>query len=206
MDELLANPEVEVVGIYTPDHLHAEHVIQALRAGKHVICTKPFVNNLSRAKEILAAQQQSGKRVMIGQSSRFFAPFARQRKHFETGAFGDIITIEAYYNADHRWFLKKGWAKDRRVQMAFWRPEPSRRSHALVFAGYRGSHGLLVTQQKRPRAWAETCDTFQFIFKSPAEFPRASAALTTARSSARTRQQHELHSPLRQRRQPGRLL
>src|SRR3954463_9646546 len=51
IDELLANQNVEVVGVYTPDHLHADHVIKSLRAGKHVICTKPFLNNLSRAKE-----------------------------------------------------------------------------------------------------------------------------------------------------------
>lgn len=111
LDELLANKNVDVVGIYTPDHLHAEHVISALRAGKHVLCTKPFLNDLSRAQEVLDAQRQSGKAVMVGQSSRFFAPFSRQRRHFESGAFGDIITLEAYYNADHRWFLKKGWAK-----------------------------------------------------------------------------------------------
>src|SRR5579863_7179731 len=110
-EELLANKRVDVVGIYTPDHLHSTHVIQALRAGKHVICTKPFLNDLSEAKVVLAMQKKSGKAVMVGQSSRFFAPFARQRKHFETGAFGGIVTLEAYYNADHRWFLKKGWAK-----------------------------------------------------------------------------------------------
>src|SRR6185312_9374955 len=44
IDVLLADPAVDVVGIYTPDHLHAEHVIRVLRAGKHVICTKPFLN------------------------------------------------------------------------------------------------------------------------------------------------------------------
>ena len=111
MDELLADPAVDVVGIYTPDHLHAEHVIRALRAGKHVICTKPFLQDLSRAAEVLAAMEASGKRVMIGQSTRFFAPFKRQREHYETNAFGELNTVEAYYNADHRWFLAKGWAK-----------------------------------------------------------------------------------------------
>ena len=112
--ELLANKNVDVVGIYTPDLLHAGHVIAALRAGKHVICTKPFLNDLSQAKDVLAAQKRSGKLVIVGQSSRFFAPFARQRKHFETGKFGDIITVEAYYNADHRWFLKKAGQKPMR--------------------------------------------------------------------------------------------
>jgi predicted dehydrogenase len=111
LDALLNNPAVDVVGIYTPDHLHAEHVIQALRAGKHVICTKPFIDHLGRAREVLAAAQQSGKRVFVGQSSRFFAPFSRQHEHYKTGAFGELNTVEAYYNADHRWFLEKGWAK-----------------------------------------------------------------------------------------------
>lgn len=111
IDAMLADPAVDVVGIYTPDHLHAEHVVRALRAGKHVICTKPFLDDLSKAPEVLAAQRASGRQVMVGQSSRFFAPFARQREHFETGAFGEIITVEAYYHADHRWFLAKPWAK-----------------------------------------------------------------------------------------------
>jgi predicted dehydrogenase len=110
-DELLRNKDVDVIGIYTPDHLHAEHVIKALQAGKHVICTKPFLDNLTRAREVLEAQRRSGKQVMVGQSTRFFAPFIRQREHFETGAFGGLITVEAHYHADHRWFLGKSWAK-----------------------------------------------------------------------------------------------
>jgi len=108
---MLADPSVDVIGIYTPDHLHAEHVIRALDAGKHVICTKPFIDNLARAAEVLAAQQRSGKLVMVGQSTRFFAPFMRQRQHYESGALGELVTIEASYTADHRWYLKKLWAK-----------------------------------------------------------------------------------------------
>ncbi len=108
---LLANPAVDVVGIYTPDHLHADHVLAALKAGKHVVCTKPFLDDLRRAAEVRAAAAASGKRVMVGQSSRHFAPFARQREHFEQGVFGELNSVEAYYNADHRWFLAKGWAK-----------------------------------------------------------------------------------------------
>lgn len=111
IDEVLGNPTVDVVGIYTPDHLHAEHVIRALRAGKHVVCTKPFLDNLSHAREVLDVARNSDRLVMVGQSSRFFAPFIRQREHFETGDFGEIITVEAFYHADHRWFLEKPWAK-----------------------------------------------------------------------------------------------
>ena len=108
---MLANPDVDVVGIYTPDHLHAGHVIQALDAGKHVICTKPFINDLEDARAVLAAQRRSGRQVMVGQSTRFFAPFIRQRQHFDSGGLGDLVTIEASYSDDHRWFLEKPWAR-----------------------------------------------------------------------------------------------
>ena len=62
---LLADPAVDVVGIYTPDHLHADHIIRALEAGKHVICTKPFVDDLARARDILNAQGMPRKMKMM---------------------------------------------------------------------------------------------------------------------------------------------
>ncbi len=110
-DAMLADAAVDVVGIYTPDHLHADHIIRALDAGKHVICTKPFIDDLSRARDVIAAQQRSGRQVMVGQSTRFFAPFIRQRAHYDSGALGELVTIEASYSADHRWFLSKPWAR-----------------------------------------------------------------------------------------------
>jgi predicted dehydrogenase len=78
--------------------------------GKHVVCTKPFIDDLSKAKELLEISEQTGKKVFIGQSSRFFEPAKRQRADFESGEIGDLITIEAHYNADHRWFLSKEWS------------------------------------------------------------------------------------------------
>ncbi len=118
-DELLADPAVDVVGIYTPDHLHSQHILRVLEAGKHVICTKPLLNDLSQARALLAAQKRSGKHVFVGQSTRFFAPFIRQREHYETGAFGEMATVEAAYHADHRWFLAKPWARERAFKWLF---------------------------------------------------------------------------------------
>ena len=68
---MLANPEVDVVGVYTPDHLHAGHVVRALDAGKDVICTNPFIDNLDDARLVPAAQRRSGKQVMVGQSTHY---------------------------------------------------------------------------------------------------------------------------------------
>jgi predicted dehydrogenase len=111
LEDMFGDPAIDVIGIYTPDHLHAGHTIQALQAGKHVICTKPFLDKLDRAREVLDVARSSNRQVMVGQSSRHFAPYARQREHWETGEFGKLHSIETHYNADHRWFLSKGWAK-----------------------------------------------------------------------------------------------
>lgn len=108
--ELLDDPDIDVIGIYTPDHLHADHIAMALKAGKHVVCTKPLIDDLSRAEELIALSEQTGKRVFVGQSSRFFEPMKYQRKEYESGEIGELVTVEDYYHADHRWFLGKGWS------------------------------------------------------------------------------------------------
>lgn len=109
-NDLLNDGSIDVIAIYTPDHLHAEHVEQALMHNKHVVCTKPFIDDLTKAKNLIALCKQTGKRVFIGQSSRFSEPMRRQRKEFEEGVIGDLITVEAHYHADNRWFLTKEWS------------------------------------------------------------------------------------------------
>jgi predicted dehydrogenase len=108
--KMLEDASIDVIGIYTPDHLHADHVKMALEHNKHVVCTKPFIDDLSRAKELLELGNKTGKKVFVGQSSRFFEPMKKQRADFEAGLIGELITIEGYYHADHRWFLQKGWS------------------------------------------------------------------------------------------------
>lgn len=109
-EDMLEDPEIDVIGIYTPDHLHARHIRMALEAGKHVVCTKPLLQDVTEGKELLALSEKVGKRVFVGQSSRFFEPMKHQRQEFLAGEIGSLVTVEAYYHADHRWFLGKGWS------------------------------------------------------------------------------------------------
>ena len=110
-EQMLADANVQVIAIYTPDPLHAKHIRQSLDAGKHVICTKPLIDNLADARGLIDAQRKSGKHVFVGQSTRFFEPMIRQRADYEAGRHGEIFSVEAHYHADHRWFLKKQWSQ-----------------------------------------------------------------------------------------------
>ena len=111
MEEMLADKDIDVIAIYTPDPLHAAHIRACLDAGKHVICTKPLIDNLADAPALIEAQSKSGRHVFVGQSSRFFEPMIRQRADYDAGRHGELFSVEAHYHADHRWFLKKDWAK-----------------------------------------------------------------------------------------------
>ncbi len=111
-NEMLADPSIDVIGIYTPDQLHVEHIIAALEAGKHVICTKPLMVGLENANQLLSVQKRTGKHVFVGQSSRFFEPLIRQRKDYLAGLHGELVTLETHYISDSRWFLGRNWSRE----------------------------------------------------------------------------------------------
>jgi predicted dehydrogenase len=108
---MLARPEVEIVAIYTPDAHHAEHIIGAFEAGKDVICTKPIVNSFEHARRILEVGRRTGRRLMVGQSTRFFEPFRRQRAAHDRGDLGTIELIDTHYIHRMDWLYDKSpWA------------------------------------------------------------------------------------------------
>lgn len=105
--EMLSRPDVDVVAIYTPDASHGKLTVEAFTAGKDVICTKPIVNSTADAKMVLEAGRRSGRRLLVGQSTRFFEPFHRQRKAFERGDLGQLELVDAHYIHRMDWYYEK---------------------------------------------------------------------------------------------------
>ena len=164
--EMLDDKEIDIIAIYTPDHLHAEHVKQALLHNKHVVCTKPFIDDLSKAKELIELQRKSGKKVFVGQSSRFFEPMKKQRKDYEEGLIGDLISIESYYHADHRWFLEKPWSLQKSFKWLY-----GGLSHPVDFIRWYlpnieevMGYGMLSSNGKK--GGLKNPDTMHFIFRA----------------------------------------
>lgn len=112
--EMLRRPDVDIVAIYTPDSVHGEQIVRAFEAGKDVICTKPLVNSFDDARRILEAGRRSGRRLLVGQSTRFFEPFRRQRAAFDRGDLGRPELVDAHYIHRMDWYYAKSpWvAKD----------------------------------------------------------------------------------------------
>ena len=93
--ELLAMPEIDAVSIATPNAFHKQPTIDALRAGKHVLCEKPMAMNGAEAREMMAAERESGKLLQIALQWRFGGPVRFMKDFIDKGHMGDIYYARA---------------------------------------------------------------------------------------------------------------
>ena len=100
--ELVQREDIQVVGVYSPDHLHAEHALAALHAGKHVVCTKPMCTSDDDSADLVHLVEQTGLKFLVGQTMRFDPEFSNAKRMVEDGDLGEIIFAEAHYVHDVR--------------------------------------------------------------------------------------------------------
>ena len=101
-EALLARPDIQVVGIYSPDHLHMAQIEAAAAAGKHIICTKPMVVSLAEAQRTVDVVRQTGIKFLVGQTCRFTPAFMAAKKLYDDGDLGRPLFAEAHYVHDMR--------------------------------------------------------------------------------------------------------
>lgn len=99
---LIARKDIDVIAVYSPDHLHAQHIIDALNADKHVIVTKPMVTNLPDALKIMEISEKRGLKFAVGETCRFYTSFLSIKKMLDDGDLGNIVFSEAHYVHDLR--------------------------------------------------------------------------------------------------------
>lgn len=92
-EDLLKDPEVELVYIATPNCFHREHTLLCLNHGKHVLCEKPIAMNAREAEEMIACAREKGLFLMEGMWTRFLPVMRAFMARYETGEFGKIRHI-----------------------------------------------------------------------------------------------------------------
>lgn len=93
--KLLADPSIAVVHVCTPNRSHSFITVDALEAGKHVMCEKPMAINSAEAKKMLDAAKRTGKKLSIGYQNRFRNDSLYLKKEAEAGTFGEIYYAKA---------------------------------------------------------------------------------------------------------------
>lgn len=92
-----ANPQIDIVHICTPNHLHKEALLSALRHQKHVYCDKPLVAGVAEAEEIEAALAGYRGVAQMTFQNRFFPATMRAKQLIEAGALGQILGFRVCY-------------------------------------------------------------------------------------------------------------
>lgn len=99
--EVLADPEVVAVSVCTPNNMHSVISIDAMRAGKHVLCEKPSARVLSEAQEMQKVQHETGMTLNIGVVNRFNDSVNRIKEYIDQGKLGNIHHVYVSFRA-HR--------------------------------------------------------------------------------------------------------
>ncbi len=134
-ETLLADDEVDIVHLTTPNNLHYPQVKQALAAGKHVVCEKPLAMSSAESGELLELAEASGLVHCTNFNIRFYPMIQEARARIRDGRLGDVWNVHGGYLQD--WLQQPtDWN---------WRLEPERGGE-LRAVGDIGSHWLDLVQ------------------------------------------------------------
>ncbi|WP_226781311.1 Gfo/Idh/MocA family protein [Oceaniglobus trochenteri] len=100
---MIAQPDLELVVIATPSHMHADMAVAALEAGKHVVVEKPLAASVADADRMIAAAKANDRVLTVGQDLRFEADFLKIREVIASGKLGRILQI----NIKWHWFRRR---------------------------------------------------------------------------------------------------
>ena len=104
-DEVLQDPEVDLVVVSAPDRFHMPYAKQILNAGKHALIEKPFAQTAAEARECFALAKEKGLICMPNQNRRFDADFLAVKEVVESGKLGELVRLESHYD----YFKTNGW-------------------------------------------------------------------------------------------------
>jgi len=117
--EALLAADIDAVSVCTPNYVHAEQTIAALKAGKHVLCEKPMAGSIQDCEAMLKAAREAGRFLMLGHNQRLAKAHVKARELIESGLIGDIVTFRTtfFHGGPENWSIDPGpstWFFDKR--------------------------------------------------------------------------------------------
>ena len=119
--DIVNNKEIDVVTVAVPDQQHRKISCELLRSGKHVLCEKPLALTREDLVEIIKAEDESGKKFMVGQICRFTPAFEKAKELIDSGVIGELYFVESEYAHDYMKLVDT------------WRADPHR--HGVIGGG-----------------------------------------------------------------------
>lgn len=140
--ELLANAEIEAVCICAPTTLHADLVVEALEAGKHVLVEKPMAVTCAEAERMIAAADKSGRTLMVAYNHTYDPAAKELKRIIHSGELGEIRYAEAFFYEDLYAWTAGAMASTVRAkdQKSFWPKYEDPFENLREFVHNFGSH------------------------------------------------------------------
>ena len=111
-DEILDDPEIELVVVNTPDQYHYHMVSQAISSGKHVVVEKPFTLRSEDADELIHLAHKNGVILTVFQNRRWDGDFLTVQRLIKEGLLGRLVSFESHFDR-FRNYIQESW-KDQR--------------------------------------------------------------------------------------------
>jgi predicted dehydrogenase len=105
LDDLLADPGIEVVDIATHPPERMPLMRKALLAGKHILSEKPFAPDVQSAREIIALAERQNLKVAVNQSGRWGPPWRAATQLIEQGSIGDPFEVTHLFDVNFAWWI-----------------------------------------------------------------------------------------------------
>lgn len=105
LQQVLDDPEVDLVVVCAPDRFHVTYAKAILNAGKHALVEKPFAPTAAEAREVFALATEKGLICMPNQNRRFDADFLAVKDVLNSGKLGQLVRLESHYD----YFKTNGW-------------------------------------------------------------------------------------------------
>ncbi|MFI3045507.1 Gfo/Idh/MocA family protein [Pseudomonas coronafaciens] len=132
--QLIDDPQVHIVAITTPNHLHFPMAMAAIAAGKAVYCEKPLAVSLAEANEMRLSAKAAGVVTQVGYNYQHNPVIGLAREMIEAGELGDIVSFQGEFSEDFMGNPTSPWS---------WRCEPAHAGGALADLG---SHLLAMAR------------------------------------------------------------
>lgn len=123
--DMIKRDDIDIIIVACPDQIHCEHTIEALKAGKHVLCEKPMAMTVEECAMMIAASEETNKKLMIGQVCRYSPGFVAAKKLIDSGTIGELFYVESEYAHDY----------SESQGIGNWRIDPVRLRHPALGGG-----------------------------------------------------------------------
>jgi len=112
LEDLLKDPQIDLISICSPNSTHYEFAKEALKAGKHVLVEKPMTARLSEAKDLWDIAILATRKLCIFHNRRFDSDFLTIQKLIQSEILGEIVSFEANYDRYKPELNSKSWKEE----------------------------------------------------------------------------------------------